>query len=376
MKNYLQIIYMLHYLWDRKILNYMLKNLLQTVINKLLTVGQKYHGTPLEYSKDGFAQWEEVNIATGASFPNKEPRNFTVRNQSWSGSCVDQTIAKMLEVADWIKDQILTVYSATPGYQNRSNRPQPGRIGTEALDWPMTHGVWLEDDAPSQMMSDQQMDSAFVNPEKKFKNLKPNKKLLLPLDFYIVAEHIQKYGAVMLWFKAGMEEWQKDIPYGNSNSEAVRHSVTGVDTISYKRIEYIIIEDSWGKWNKTSDIPLKDGQRAITKEFFDKHNYFAGTYTEFLYEPETQPTFKYEFKTILEFGQRNDEIIKLQDALKFDGLFPTSIKSTGYYGDQTRRSVLDFQIKYNVAPKHELLTVNGRRVGSKTLSKLNELFNK
>lgn len=354
----------------------MLKNLLKSVVNKLLTVGQKYQGTPAEYSKDGFAQWEEVNIATGVSFPDREPRSFTVRNQTWSGSCVDQTIAKMFEVADWIKDKILTVYSATPGYQNRSNIPQPGRIGTEALDWPMTHGVWLESDVPSQFMTDQQMDQAYVDPLKKFKNLKPNKKMLLPLNFYIVAEHIQKYGAVMLWFKAGMEEWQKDIPSGNSNSESVRHSVTGVDAISYKGIEYIIIEDSWGKWNKTSDIPLKDGQRAITKEFFEKHNYFAGTYTEFLYEPENEKPFKFEFKTILEYGQKNDDVVKLQNALKKDGLFPTNTNSTGYYGDQTRRSVLDFQIKYSVAPKHELLALNGKRVGSKTLAKLNEIYNK
>ena len=370
--NTLQIIFMLHYIWDENILNFMLK----TILNRLLSIGQKYHGVPSEYSKDGFAQWEEVNIATGVSFPRKEPKNFTTRNQSWSGSCVDQTIAKMFEVADWINDKVLTVYSATPGYQMRSNKPQPGRIGTEALDWPMTHGVWLEEDVPSQFMTDQQMDSANVDPLKKFKNLKPNKKMLLPLNFYVVAEHIQKYGAVMLWFRASMSEWQQDIPSGYSNSDSVRHSVTGVDCIEYNGIEYIIIEDSWGKWLKSADVPLKDGQRAITKEFFEKHCYFAGAYTEFLYEPEGQKPFKYEFKTILELGNRGIEVEKLQDALKIDGLFPTSIKSTGYYGDQTRRSVLDFQIKYNVAPKHELLFVNGKRVGAKTLAKLNELFNK
>lgn len=363
---------MLHYIWDVNILKYMLK----TILNKILSIGQKYHGVPLEFSTKDFAQWEEVNIATGVSFSQKEPVGYTTRNQAWSGSCVDQTIAKMFEVADWINDKEITVYSATPGYQKRSNRPQPGRIGTEALDWPITHGVWLEKDVPSQLMNDQQMDSAYVDPEKKFKNLKPNKKLLLPLDFYVVAEHIKKYGAVMLWFRASMTEWQQDVPSGYSNSDAVRHSVTGVDAIEHSNSEYIIIEDSWGKWMKASNLPLKDGQRAITKEFFDKHCYFAAAYTEFLYEPETQKPIKYEFKTILQFGDRGPEVVALQDALKLDGLFPTSVKSTGYYGDQTRRSVLDFQIKYNVAPKHELLALNGKRVGSKTLAKLNELYNK
>lgn len=347
--------------------------MLKNILNILLNIGKKYHGVPLEFSKDGFVQWEEINIATGVTFTEKMPVGFTPRNQSWSGSCVDQTIAKMNEVWDWINDKVITVYSATPGYQKRSNRPQPGRIGTEALDWPINNGVWLESDVPSQYMTDEQMDNANVDLTKKQK-IKPNKKMILPIDFYVVAEQIKKHNAVMLWFRASMNEWQRDIPSGYSNSDAVRHSVTGVDAISYKGIEYIIIEDSWGTWSKTSDIPLNAGQRAITKEFFDKHCYFAGAYTEFLYD--AIPVSKYEFKTILEFGQRNAEVVKLQDALKSDGLFPSNIPSTGYYGDTTRRSVLDFQIRHNVAPKHELLIVNGKRVGSKTLAKLNELYNK
>ena len=347
--------------------------MLKTIINIFLNIGQKYHGTPTEFSTDGFVKWEEVNIATGVTFQERKPKAFTVRNQSWSGSCVDQTIAKMIEVWDWVYDQVLTVFSATPGYQKRSNRPQPGRIGTEALDWPINNGVWLESDVPSQNMSDAQMDNANVDVTKKQK-IKPNKKMVLPIDFYVVAEHVQKYNAVMLWFRASMSEWQRDIPSGYSNSDAVRHSVTAVDCILYNGIEYIIIEDSWGKWNKTSDIPLNDGQRAITREFFEKHCYFAAAFTQFLYEPI--PSKKHEFKTIMEFGEKNDEIKILQDVLKSDGLFPSNTTSTGYYGDQTRRSILDFQIRYNVAPKNELLALNGKRVGSKTLAKLNELYNK
>lgn len=347
---------------------------IKTFFKKALFDGfQTYHGAPKTFDKTGFIAWEELNIAKGVNFPEREPKNYTVRNQSWSGSCVDQTIAKMFEIWDFVYDKVLTVYSATPGYQKRSNAPQPGRIGTEAMDWPMVNGSWLESDVPSQNMSDQQMDSGYVDLNKKQK-VKPNKKVLIPIDFYKVAQQIQENNCVMIWIKCGMSEWQQDIPTGNSNSEAVRHSVTGVDCISYKGIEYIVIEDSWGKWLKSADVPLKEGQRAITKEFFDKHCYFAGTFTEFQYEEN--PNFKHNFKTILVQGDSGEEVKMLQKALQADGFFPVNQKTTGYYGEITRKAVFNFQVRYNVAPMGELYALRGVRVGSKTLLTLNKVFNK
>ena len=67
----------------------------KNILNIILNINKKYHGVPSEYSTDGFVKWEEVNIATGVTFPEKTPIGFTPRNQSWSGSCVDQTIAKI-----------------------------------------------------------------------------------------------------------------------------------------------------------------------------------------------------------------------------------------------------------------------------------------
>ncbi len=87
-------------------------------------------------------------------------------------------------------------------------------------------------------------------------------------------------------------------------------------------------------------------------------------------------TFKHFFGFDLAFGQKSDEVRKLQIALKIDGTFPKSVGETGFYGEITRKAVLDFQKKYGVASFAELLLVNGRRVGAKTRRKLNELFNK
>ena len=74
------------------------------------------------------------------------------------------------------------------------------------------------------------------------------------------------------------------------------------------------------------------------------------------------------------FGQRSDEIVALQDILRYEGVYPNNIASTGYYGAITAKAVLAWQRKYKVASETELVSLQGRRVGKKTIAKLNELY--
>ena len=75
----------------------------------------------------------------------------------------------------------------------------------------------------------------------------------------------------------------------------------------------------------------------------------------------------YHFDKDLYFGLRNTDVVELQDALKFDGCFPTDVPSTGYFGSITLDSVKLFQRKYQIKP------VLGY-VGPLTREKLNQLF--
>jgi peptidoglycan hydrolase-like protein with peptidoglycan-binding domain len=86
--------------------------------------------------------------------------------------------------------------------------------------------------------------------------------------------------------------------------------------------------------------------------------------------------FKYEFKVPMAFGDKSVEIKALQKALQLGGEFPLEQAITENYGPITASAVLAFQKKYAVASLIELLFLRGRRVGPKTLVKLNELFNK
>lgn len=87
-------------------------------------------------------------------------------------------------------------------------------------------------------------------------------------------------------------------------------------------------------------------------------------------------TFKYNFARQMQYGDNNIDVKNLQMALQIDGEFPKDQSATSYYGNITAGAVLAFQKKYNVASLAELLFLRGRKVGPKTLAKLNELFNK
>ena len=85
-------------------------------------------------------------------------------------------------------------------------------------------------------------------------------------------------------------------------------------------------------------------------------------------------TFKYNFRNVILYGQRDEDVKNLQIALKIEGLFRYP-EITGYYGDISAEAVLAFQKKYNVASWLELSLLKGRRAGKKTLLKLNQLYN-
>lgn len=314
----------------------------------------------------------EVKAYGSVIFEEREPVSYTVRNQDGSGSCVKQTASKMGEI--WVKKKTgeTKVLSATPGYKARTNAPQPGMNHVDGLGYDVKNGLFLESDIPSQNMNDSQMDSATftLKPIKE----KPTAYGKVPIDFYAVASEIDDSGACMVWFKCSYEEWNRDVPTGLSDSEAVRHSVTAVDKILHKGIEYIIIEDSWGTWKSASDLPLKAGQRAITKTFFDKHCYFAGAFTSFSFDGGIKPSWTW--KKSMKYGQTSEDIAKLQEVLKYEKFFPSNQECTGYFGGITARALIKWQVKHGMNDFASEKDMRKVQAGIKTRTKLNELYGK
>ena len=311
-------------------------------------------------------------------------RKFPVYDQNGSGSCVAQTVAKMLGIMYWLLNGVYVHFSATHVYQRRSNKPQAGMIGMDAGEIAMS-GVTLEELVPSQKMTDSEMDNVQIEEYKVkvgeiFKSSTP---IVLPFGgIDVIASTIQTTGKpVMLWFFFDLPEWTVTPLIKNPNLDKSvaegRHSVTGVDFTllskdhtSDKKLwgkKAIIIDDSWG-----TSYGQK-GQRFITEDFFNSRNYFAMYFQGFKFSQGASVKPQYTFKRDLEYKPSapvtygDPDVVALQNILKYEGLFPHNVDSTGYFGSLTKQKVIEFQAKYHISPQSGF-------VGALTRAKLNELY--
>ncbi len=331
--------------------------------------------------------------------PQSEWRKFPIFNQDGSGSCVAQTLAKLLGILYWLKNQLYVHFSATHIYQRRANKPASGMAGVDAFSIAQK-GVTLEELVPSQDMNDSQIDGIEIPQYKQDVGsvFKIGNYVSLPIkDIDTIASVIQTTGkAVMVWFYFNRDEWT-DVPtIKNPNldlyaGDTSRHSVTAVEFTLYQGEKALIIEDSWGR-----NFGL-NGQRVITEDFFKVRNWFAAYPINFAFDDQTQPQPqpvpvkpKYTFTKPLVFipwdsaknqpanlalhESQKADVVALQNILKYEGYFPANVSSTGYYGSITAKAVYAFQVAHKVASLSELDSLGGRRVGEKTIKALNEIY--
>lgn len=327
-----------------------------------------------------------VNPVTWVEKPQSEWRHFPIFNQNGSGSCVAQTMAKLGGVLYWLKNNVYVHFSATDVYQRRANKPQGGMGGVDVFDV-ARKGMTLEELVPSQNMTDNQMDSVVIPQYKKDVGsiFKIGNYLIAPTgDIETVASIIETTKkAVMVWFYFKNDEWTEHptIKYPNLNryaSDTARHSVAAVDFTLVNGKKCLIIDDSWG-----TSYGLA-GERVIDEDFYKARNFFAAYPMSFQFDDQSQPEPapvpippvkpKHTFTVPLVFGNISADVTYLQNVLKYEGLFPVNVDSTGSYGSITAKGVLAWQKKYSIASVAELDALMGRRVGKKTVAKLNELY--
>lgn len=321
-----------------------------------------------EKEKDWMA--EEVFSPAPASFrvtnDPSEWKRYQIRNQDGSGSCVANTVAKMLEVKRFLEQGDSIKFSHAPIYINRSNKPGSGMIGVNALELAKKVSSCKEEDFPSENKNDKQLDALVMpaNYEELNNLVKPTNYVILPNDFDYVASMIEQEGCAMIWVDSSNPLYQKDIPVKGGKGKGVRHSITGIDTVTYKGEQYIVIEDSWGKFGTFN------GQRLLSREFFADAVFFCAVLTNFEYNV-SDVVDKKQFSTIMKFGDKNQEVKRYQDYLKSKGFFPSNVASTGYFGSVTAKATYNFQVAYKVASMAELNSLAGKRVGAKTLAVIN-----
>lgn len=314
---------------------------------------------------------------------------YGIRDQDGSGSCVAQTVAKMLAVKNFREEGKLLEFSAVPIYKRRVNAPQAGMIGVNALELATTYGATLEALVPSQKQNDSQMDAQklAVSDDQIGKIFKQSGFVQIPFNIDTIAAYIEQEGCAMLWFTFDYDEWG-DVPATKNNGRTIRHSVTGVDYCLWNGKKAIIIDDSWGKFFGF------EGQRVITEDFLKNHIIFAAVlmdirndWRELEAPPVQKPIYKFtkdlEFIPLSSTGNPVDmvkhlaqveDVRHLQEILRYEGFFPTNIDITGYYGALTAKAVYQYQTKYKVAPQDLLDSLAGKRFGPATRAHMNAKY--
>ncbi len=355
---------------------------------------------------------EIVSSPAPVKWSEKKPadwRHFPIFDQNGSGSCVAQTMKKMMGVYVWLKTKTWIGVSASHIYQRRSNRPNGGMSGDDVFKIAQ-QGVTLEQFAPSENLSDSQMDAVQVSEfMRRFGEIFKIGNYVKVSDLgniETVASIIQETGkAVMVWFyfSSGIKprEWvvvpevRHQIELRGSNT--ARHSIAAVDFTllgknnlpkeysKYYGKRALICDESWGldkdvkDFAKITDSYITfNGQHIITEDFFKARNFFIGHFMNFAFEDQTVPGTKPQaaFYNDMEFTtdttKKSPDVVLLQDVLKYEGLFPSNIESTGYFGSLTKKAVEAYQLKYGIATPG---TDGFGRVGPKTRAHLNKNYN-
>lgn len=182
-----------------------------------------------------------------------------------------------------------------------------------------------------------------------------------PITFESLNQAICEYGTVLTGFRGSNEGWSQAFIRPPQRGKMVwGHAVS---SIGFNE-KHITIQNSWGS------------ARGDNGYFYFDENYLPfeawvvlvdlpNNWEELLGKDKTKPN--HFFRNDLYFGMKNEEVIILQDCLKYKGCFDPAVDSTGYLGRITLEAVKLFQIRYGIRP------VAGY-VGPITRAKLNELF--
>lgn len=286
-------------------------------------------------------------------------RTFGVQDQNGKSDCVAESRRKIKRILFNVNKGIDLDFSAVAFYRKRSNFPGGGMIAADAISLDANGGMTLDKFVPSDVLTHEAEANALV-PDKynddvaKVFAVQGNEVIFTPGDLDTPAGTIQKTRkGVMMWFYFTAREWAQLVPtvvddlWSPQDPRSLNHSVVGIESALFNGKEGVWIDDSahFGGLSR----------RFITREFYQERNWYASYPMAFRFEPLLTPRPKYIATTK-----------SLQDCLKYEGVFPTNIDSTGVYGPVTTQAVRDFQKKYQMDPVGT--------VGPLTTVKLHELY--
>lgn len=254
-------------------------------------------------------------------------RRFKVRDQDTSGACVAFTLAKISSILLYNDQKEYVDFSPASIYVNRVNKPGAGMLAYDAWSIVKNLGVSLDVLMPSDNLNEWAINRVPMQVHDKLVAAQFKMRGYVQISgFDAIAGMVERGIPVMAWFSISGKEWG-DYPTTMPGITAFSgHSVTVVDAVNLDGINYLVIEDSWGTFDR---FP---GQRLISKQYFNSRTLYAAYPRTFTFATETSIKPSYD-----------GSFVSLQECLKWAGFFPVDVDSTGVYGPVTRRAVLAFQ---------------------------------
>lgn len=308
------------------------------------------------------------------------------RYQKSSSSCMAQSGATVLGVENTSEGDFI-VLSALPTYRNRSNYPGEGMHLQEILSYLCKPYACLEEQLPSQNMTEGEMNAAAkdltVDQENKAEFYRANGYFTLPIDIDKVAGIIEQGKAVELIMFFLREEYWKEVPIikesglkNNSDDFRIqRHGIAAVKYGMYKGKKAIVIKDSSGPSSSIKVNGQPSGLRIITEDFFDRRCYGAGYLIYRKNEADTTPKPHHTFTTPLWYGlMGNADVVALQDILKYEGHFDINTPSTGNMLQMTCSALKKSQVAHGIMDFADEPDVRKVRFGPKSTALYNSLY--
>jgi len=307
--------------------------------------------------------------------PESEWRMFGVQNQNGQSSCVGHAGRKALRVLFHTNHSLDVDFSALDIYRRRSNYPDGGMAAWDLWNI-LTGGTTLAQLLPSDGFSEAHANAVTVPTWMRTVGnvFKIMAGVNLPMnDIDAVASVIQRTGkGVVLFYYFTQTEWSRKDPRMLAphpdlySSSSLKHAVTAVDHTLIGGVKHLVIEDSahFGGLSR----------RVISEDFHRARCFYAGYPMNFVFGPAEKNKPQHNFTREIVFGETSDEVKALQECLKYEGVFPSNVSSSGYYGSVTALAILAFQMRYAVASLITLEQLAGRNVGPATRVALNKRF--
>ena len=296
------------------------------------------------------AVWVEKDPASFATYP--------IKNQQNTYSCVAQSYAKELEIDEYSENGIYRILSPHSIYPFGFVAPGGGMDNHAASSIVVNKGATLEYLFPSEGLTEEQMRSTAgygSDAQQVALIYKPSAIMFLNPDIETIASILYSFqqagkkkgvGVVVTGYNNGT--WLSAYPSPNVVGEPWSHKVVATDFGLINGKKYISIDNSWG------------GVGMGGKQFIGEDYFNAGLVTDADYpinlpdnwrDNTTIPKPSYVWNTDLTIGSTGQDVLMLQRALQYLGMFPPDdniLQATGKFFGLTRAGVQEAQIKYGL----------------------------